>query len=1027
MPKKDRCIKNRLQAAKIAAGFIFCILFGAFCPGTVDAVEKIRLQLAWKHQFQFAGYYAALHKGLYRDAGLDVRIIEGGEGKFAREELLEGRAEYGVAGAELLLHRQDGDPFVVLAPIFQHSPSILLARKDSGITHLQDLIGKRVMLLKGKKDADILAGFLNEGIPLDSIRRLDQTFDLNDLIEGRTDAVSAYSTNEPWHLKQKGVEPQILSPRTYGVDFYSDCLFTTEDEIRTRPKKVRKFLEASVSGWEYAMNHPDEIIDILISEYDVKKSRAHLEYEAQEIRKIMLPDLVEIGHMNPGRWRHIGRTYAKLGLIDTDFSLQGFLYNPNPAPDHTLLKWGAGILIAILLLVSGGAFVLFIYNRKLTEEINERKQIEKELQASEDRFKQLFANSPSGVAVYSAVRNGEDFVFVDFNKAAEKIENLDRNTLIGRNVLEAFPRIKEFGLFDVFQRVWRTGRPEYLPTAFYKDQRIAGWRENYVYKLDSGELVAVYEDITERKRAEEALLESEKRFREILEDVSYIAVQGYDEQRRVTFWNPASENLYGYRKEEALGRKIEDLIVPPQMKDEVIKRHGRWLEYGEKIPASEMSLMDKNGDRVPVFSSHVLHDTVNGREMFCIDVDLRAFKKAEKEKEKAQKAAAEHEKYSLVGRIAGKMAHDFNNILGAVMGNAELAVLDCPHEPTRQTLHLIVEQVMRGRNLTRNLVAFAKDQEPKQEYFSINEKIELVLNLLKKDLKNMKIVRKLDPDLPDLLADPGMIEHSLVNMIQNSIHATGKSEDPKLIIRTFPENGHIQIEVEDNGCGIPEDVIDRIYEPAFTLKGSRDTTGAYASGVKGSGYGMANVKRYVELHKGEIFIDSVVDRGTRVAIRLPVIRKKLSEAETAEIRENAFYSGKSVLLVEDEQDISNVQYRILTGEPCGHKVDIASNGRMAVDLFDRNHYDLVSLDYVLPDEISGLDVYRHIRQKDSDIPILFISGNLEFLASIKELKRNDPFVDHLSKPCRNKAYIDTIHQLLDSSAKESARFKHQGD
>jgi CheY-like chemotaxis protein len=272
-----------------------------------------------------------------------------------------------------------------------------------------------------------------------------------------------------------------------------------------------------------------------------------------------------------------------------------------------------------------------------------------------------------------------------------------------------------------------------------------------------------------------------------------------------------------------------------------------------------------------------------------------------------------------------------------------------------------------------------------------------------------------------------MIEHALVNLIQNSIHATGKSQDATLIIRTSPDNGHIRIQVEDNGCGIPEQVLDRIYEPSFTLKGSRDTTGSYAADVKGTGYGMANVKRYVELHKGEIAVESEQGRGTKVEIRLPVIRKELSETEAVQIRNNTSCSGKRILLVEDEQDISNVQYRVLTNEPCRHRVDVASNGRMAVDLFDRNDYDLVSLDYVLPDETSGLDVYRHIRQIDAEIPILFKSGNLEFLASVKELKQNDPFIDHLSKPCQNKTYIDTIHQLLDSSAKESARFKYQGD
>jgi len=179
---------------------IFLMILPSF--NTSAASEKVSLQLAWKHQFQFAGYYAALHKGYYQQGGLDVRIVEGGEGKFAREEVLEGRAQYGIAGSELILHRKGGDPFVVLAPIFQHSASILLSIKESGISNLQDIIAKRVMLLPGNKDADILVAFLNEGIALDQIRRLDQTYNLNDLIEGRTDVVSAYSTNEPWYLLQ---------------------------------------------------------------------------------------------------------------------------------------------------------------------------------------------------------------------------------------------------------------------------------------------------------------------------------------------------------------------------------------------------------------------------------------------------------------------------------------------------------------------------------------------------------------------------------------------------------------------------------------------------------------------------------------------------------------------------------------------------------------------------------------------------------------------------------------------------------
>jgi signal transduction histidine kinase/CheY-like chemotaxis protein len=390
---------------------------------------------------------------------------------------------------------------------------------------------------------------------------------------------------------------------------------------------------------------------------------------------------------------------------------------------------------------------------------------------------------------------------------------------------------------------------------------------------------------------------------------------------------------------------------------------------------------------------------------------------AEEDKIKAQKVSAEQNKLALVGKIAGKMAHDFNNILGIVMGNTELALIDCKDPQIKRTLELIFEQTIRGRNLTKNLVAFAKDQEPKQKYFSVKKKIELVLNLLKKDLEGIDTARIHDigeeyPVMPDLLADPGMVEHAFVNIIQNAIHATSMVEQPKIIIRTFHKEENIYIEIEDNGCGIPEEALDRIYEPAFTLKGSCDITNSYKPGIKGTGYGMANVKKYIEQHKGNILIDSKVGKGTKIIISFPVIKKELTQKEIIEIQKDTFYSGKHILLVEDEQAISDVQYKILTHEPCNHKVDIASKGQMAIDLFGRNKYDFISLDYVLPGGLNGMDVYKYIRQVNETIPILFVSGNLNFLESIKELKHKDFCVDHVSKPCQNKDYIQSINDLL---------------
>ncbi|MEW6663248.1 MAG: PAS domain S-box protein, partial [Bacillota bacterium] len=127
------------------------------------------------------------------------------------------------------------------------------------------------------------------------------------------------------------------------------------------------------------------------------------------------------------------------------------------------------------------------------------------LKESEGRYRLLFDNMKSGVAVYQAVNDGEDFIFNGFNRAAEQMEGISKGELLGRMVTEVFPGVEEFGLLEVFRRVWRTGKPEFHPAARYKDARRDGWRENYVYKLPSGEIVAVYDDVTERKKMEDEL------------------------------------------------------------------------------------------------------------------------------------------------------------------------------------------------------------------------------------------------------------------------------------------------------------------------------------------------------------------------------------------------------------------------------------------------------------------------------------------------------------------------------------------
>ncbi len=232
-----------------ALGLILALSFSVVQAKANDdkSLEKVRLQLKWIHQFNFAGYYASIEKGFYREAGLEVELIEGKPGVNFFEEILSGRAEYGVEMPELLLERNKGNPLVVLAVIFQHSPQILLARKDSGLKTPQDLIGHRVML-RFDSAAELRAMLINEGAPPEDIQMLELSWDINDLIDKKVDAIHAYLTGQPFTLQEKGIPYTVIRPMTYGIDFYGDCLFTSEKELREHPERVRAFRQASLQG-----------------------------------------------------------------------------------------------------------------------------------------------------------------------------------------------------------------------------------------------------------------------------------------------------------------------------------------------------------------------------------------------------------------------------------------------------------------------------------------------------------------------------------------------------------------------------------------------------------------------------------------------------------------------------------------------------------------------------------------------------------------------------------------------------------
>jgi ABC-type nitrate/sulfonate/bicarbonate transport system substrate-binding protein len=195
---------------------------------------------------------------------------------------------------------------------------------------------------------EILAYMQAEGINSQEMILYPHTFDPQPLIDGNVDAMSAYITDEPFLLDNAGLSYRFYSPRSGGIDFYGDTLFTSEEVINQHPEMVAAFLRASLRGWVYAFQNEDAAIDLILSKYSSRHSREHLKYEADQMRNLVLPDVVEIGYISPARWERIGETYVDLGILEQKPDLSGFIYDPSMKQGINWIYMFAGALFTIV-------------------------------------------------------------------------------------------------------------------------------------------------------------------------------------------------------------------------------------------------------------------------------------------------------------------------------------------------------------------------------------------------------------------------------------------------------------------------------------------------------------------------------------------------------------------------------------------------------------------------------------------------------------------------------------------------------
>nr|WP_320119075.1 ABC transporter substrate-binding protein [uncultured Marinifilum sp.] len=833
--------------------------------------EKIKLQLKYKHQFQFAGYYAAIHKGFYANEGLEVELIEGST-KNIVNKVIEGKADYGISSTDVLIEYVNNKPIVLLASIFQSSPSIFLCLKNSNINSAHDLVNKRIMLLNDFRDPELLAIFYKEGINPDNFTRLSTTYNVNDLINKKTDVLNAYSTNEPYFLNELNIPYTIIYPQTYGIDFYGDGIFTTKKEIRNNPERVDAFLRASKKGWKYALNNTNEIIDIIINTYKVNKSRKHLEFEATEIKKLIMNDYVEIGHINSGRLSNIAKTCAQMGMIPPNYNLDEFIYNRKKTKAPSWLKWAILITIVIGSIITFYTLHLFFFtrqlkievekqtlnlslkNKELEKEIRKKKRTEKALKKSEKRFREMIENLPSGAILVEGNK-------ILTNKKAFEITEYSNEEI--PDIKSWFSKLyKETKYIDIYEK-WKKNNfktPSVTCITTKSGKKIHV--EFHAYRFENKE-IWLMNDISQRVATEQALISSEYKLRTYINE-SPNGLVIFNKNTKITFSNPAFSKLLKIDNQSKSSHYISDFFSPKQVKKNK-DLLSKLLHKGKA--QAEVIIQSLKGHEIYAYISAV---KINDNEFLGFVIDISLIKKVENKLKIALEKAEESDR--LKSAFLANMSHEIRTPMNGILGFSQLLSKDNLSKEKKDNYLDILDQ--NGKQLLEiiNNIIEISYLEVKQlktfiAPFSISKlftDLEIFFDheKLKYNKAHIKIsfINKVPKQFDEINSDLGKIKQVLINLINNAFKFTTEGF---IEIKVDLNNSLLEFSVEDSGIGIPKEKQDIIFQRF------RQIENAHTRQFGGAGLGLPISKGIIELLNGEMYLKSEEQSGSKFIFIIP--------------------------------------------------------------------------------------------------------------------------------------------------------------
>ena len=647
----------------------------------------------------------------------------------------------------------------------------------------------------------------------------------------------------------------------------------------------------------------------------------------------------------------------------------------------------------------------------LVRDMTERKQAEMALKESEMRYRGLIEAQSNFI-----VRTDTDGIFTFVNEAFCRFVGRARGELIGHDsrsyVYYDDISIPDKAIEVLVARRERVAVVEHRMRARTRTAWVQ-W-ENIAVFDESGRVVeiqSVGHDITERRRIYEALQESEKRLRFLFEEIPHVAVQGYNAAREAIFWNRASEELYKYSKKDVIGKKIEDLVLTADRREEMVKAFDNWGNTGTAIPSGEMLKCAADGNLVSVYSSHLATRNQRGEwELYVIDVDLSELKRASRDLVEAKEYAEKANRAK--SEFLANMSHEIRTPMNGVMGMTNLLLETGLTAEQRDSIQTIMESTQELMRIIDELLDISRIEAGEirlhPEPFSPRETTEKVVLLFadRAGRKGVDISVAIHDSVPkQMFGDSGRIRQILINLVGNALKFTHDGHVQIRMLAERIEGGwNLVADVKDTGIGMTPELQERIFEK-FT---QGDTSSKRKYG--GTGLGLAITRQLVRLMGGEITVVSEVDKGTvfRFNLKLGCV----DAAETAvppvvTVCETVTINA-DILLVED--NLVNQKVAMAMLKKIGCAVTVVPNGARALEQIALRKFDLIFMDCQMP-VMDGFEATRAIRQMVGDIrDIPIVAMTAHALKEDRQRCLDIGMNDYLAKPVHREALVAVLQK-----------------